>query len=1322
VSSCAPPLLTNFIAPKDSLHPYPLSYVWEFGDGSTSTLANPSHTYITKNPYNVKLTVTDSVGCTSDTIKQKFIVIDTLRANFSMNFNALRCNPLRVTLANTSNLPGLVLAWNLDNGNAPNLVTNVTTTYPNAGNYNIRLIASTANGCSDTIYKPLTVVQKPNINFDLSDSTKCSPPLTVNFTNNSTFTDSYLWSFGDGATSTSTNANHIYANTGIYDVKLVGTSNNGCKDSLELKQIIQIGLGQAFINTNTISGCKSLSVDFEYDKFGPGIVDNILWDFGDGTTSTSSSPNHIYTNRGTYSVKLSLFLKDGCPPIFADKTIYVGNNIASTGVVTPLVGCVNKDLFTYSVRNPNSNYQYIWLFGDGGQAVSDTAIHSYDDPNLYQVKLITVDNFCYDTINVSKVDIRGPEANFSSVRDCFNKRKYTFTNQSSNYTSFYWILPDGSKPTTNAVTYTFPSSGVFNITIVAFNSVVGCTDSVTKKINIKQQTANIKIEPSSGCAPLNVTFTDLNTGGIRERYWDFGNNQIDTAKIATTTYLNKGIYTVTLIVKLANGCIDTSYATNAITVQQPDAGFYADPPGGCAPLQLNLIDTSKSDFGIITEYFWQIDDLNSNNDKNSSFLAVKNDTFNILHVVKDNLGCIDSIQKNIITIKPTAIFSVSKRNICTNVGLVFNNFSIGQGLTYLWDFGDGKTDTAKTPTHIYSNQGVYDIKLTIFSEGGCMSELIRPQYITVSDLTYDFTADKRFKSCPSLITNFSVIPDTIDYRVLNWNLGNGSISNDTNKTPATIYTQGGKYDVNLYLEDIRGCKDTIFKKEYIVIDGPSGTFDFFPKSGCLPLEVTFNTVNNNVIRKIWDFGDGNIFIDTTTNNTFKYTYTKPGVIIPSLILIGDENCQVEPLKDDSILISSLDVSFTNTLPLQCDSTIIDFNQQLNLSNFDTLIKNHWDFGDGFFIDDITNYSKEYNVDKTTIFNVKINVETKLGCKDSFDTNIKIFASPTVTARSSNIICINEFAQLEASGTENFIWSPNTYLNNSNIANPKSTAIQTIDYQVIGYDTILCPDTTSVNVKVLQGLSVIASPDTAICIGFSAPLSVDSDSTTNNTTNFVWQPASTLDTNRGKNVIATPITTTIYNVTASSGLCKPVTIPVKVEVNKNPNVDAGKNQYIIKGSSTELLATSTQAIDFEWSPTNTLSCSNCIDPIATPQEKTTYYVVATDPNGCKVTDSVIIEVFEACEGDIVVVPNSFTPNGDGKNDVLYVRGLLVSKINLFRIFDRWGELVFESKDINDGWNGLFKGVQAKSDVYVYYVEALCINGETTIKKGNVTLIR
>jgi gliding motility-associated-like protein len=147
--------------------------------------------------------------------------------------------------------------------------------------------------------------------------------------------------------------------------------------------------------------------------------------------------------------------------------------------------------------------------------------------------------------------------------------------------------------------------------------------------------------------------------------------------------------------------------------------------------------------------------------------------------------------------------------------------------------------------------------------------------------------------------------------------------------------------------------------------------------------------------------------------------------------------------------------------------------------------------------------------------------------------------------------------------------------------------------------------------------------------------------------------------------------------------------------------------------------------YNWTQEATLSCNNCPQPVASPRFDTKYTVSVIDSNGCK--NKAEVQVIVLCEGVTVFLPNTFSPNGDGVNDIFYVRGQGLDRVKSLRIFNRWGEVVFEKRDFDvnnaqHGWDGKFKGNKPKPDVYVYQAEVYCANGSLMIFPGNVALIQ
>jgi gliding motility-associated-like protein len=217
----------------------------------------------------------------------------------------------------------------------------------------------------------------------------------------------------------------------------------------------------------------------------------------------------------------------------------------------------------------------------------------------------------------------------------------------------------------------------------------------------------------------------------------------------------------------------------------------------------------------------------------------------------------------------------------------------------------------------------------------------------------------------------------------------------------------------------------------------------------------------------------------------------------------------------------------------------------------------------------------------------------------------------------------------------------------------------------------------------------------------------------------------LSNQHAEDPLASPPYTTTYMAIAQLGSCQPDTQYVNVTIYPLPTVNAGPDQRLLAGSQAQLNATGTLIHKYMWEPAYTINCDSCASPIASMSVTTTYTITVTSIHGCQNSDSVTIHLF--CDNSQLFIPNSFTPNGDGKNDVFYPRGKGVSTIKSFRIYNRWGELMFqregiELNDESNAWDGTFNGATPRPDVYVWVIDAICETGEPLFLKGDVTIIR
>jgi gliding motility-associated-like protein len=292
----------------------------------------------------------------------------------------------------------------------------------------------------------------------------------------------------------------------------------------------------------------------------------------------------------------------------------------------------------------------------------------------------------------------------------------------------------------------------------------------------------------------------------------------------------------------------------------------------------------------------------------------------------------------------------------------------------------------------------------------------------------------------------------------------------------------------------------------------------------------------------------------------------------------------------------------------------------------------------------------------------------------------------------------------------------------NCANPTADPSSSTTYYVTGKGVLGCTASDSVFVEVKQPISLSAVSLDSICAGESVQLFASGAEIYN------WQPSTGLDNNTQQNPIASPTTTTTYTLIGTDDKnCFSDTTQITVRVFPIPQFNIIDTAITINLGAKDTLETinSTDITEWRWSPSLGLSCDNCSQPIAQPPSTITYKADVVNAGGCTASDQITVNVL--CNGVNVFVPNTFSPNNDGMNDLFYPRGNGPFRIRGFRIFNRWGLLLFERNnfDPNDpsaAWDGKYQGVPVETGVYVYVLELTCDNKTVFPMKGNVTVVR
>ncbi len=276
-------------------------YLWDFGDGNSSTLLNPNHTYDSSGVYNVQLISYFSNGC-SDTNNLNIEAYPKPHASFTSSSLSNCDYPATINLTNQS-IGASGYSWDLGNGQTSTL-NNPSATYNSTGIFPIQLIASNQYNCTDTSTLDYSVYEKPDANFSVKANTGCEP-FGVEFIDASKYALNFYWDFGDGTTSIVQNPSHTYNQNGKYSIMLIVIGDGGCSDTIYLIDEITVNpnpvVDFSFINTN-IPKPNSGAIQFTNLTT---IANSYLWDLGDGDMSTEENPNHRYNMHGYYTVNLT---------------------------------------------------------------------------------------------------------------------------------------------------------------------------------------------------------------------------------------------------------------------------------------------------------------------------------------------------------------------------------------------------------------------------------------------------------------------------------------------------------------------------------------------------------------------------------------------------------------------------------------------------------------------------------------------------------------------------------------------------------------------------------------------------------------------------------------------------------------------------------------------------------------------------------------------------------------------------------------------------------------------------------------------------------
>lgn len=837
--------------------------------------------------------------------------------------------------------------WEFSNGVTSSLQEPVIL-FENPGDFDVKLTIVYNDNSSEIINSPalIHVNQKPVSDFEIDKNTACDGE-PVSFKNNSLFSSTYLWDFGDGSNSSEKNPTHIYQNGGKYTVTLVAYSPSGCPDIKVMEDILEI---------NQIKG-----LDFESDKNlvcnnDPNVAFAVSkdfasykWDFGDTTFSSQKSPIHSFKNLRKYDVSLEVTDENGCKAkVSKSEYITVIQPSPVTIELSDTVVCRSQSV--EFINKTKGTSEVAWSLSNNFSSASNQFIHQFDTAGIYDLNITVQDKngcvqskFYTDLIEVLQAE--KTEINISETEGC-TPLKVRFSNDTKDATQYHWEI--GNKVFTDrSFELTFNDPGTISL-IAQTEHTGGCISEVKmdSAVTVNESNISAHVTNTSGCLPLETAF-NLSTDKVTNVLWNFGDGKTSADLSPKYRYEKPGHYEASVSFTNQFGCIDTIHIEPVIHVFDTTANFTKPDP-----IQLCAFEEVKFSGSIGKETWqWDFGDGATSTERDPLHQYTRPGTYYVKLATQNAHGCpvtINKYHKIIINGVTTSDFEYSV-NECPDSVVSFSG-STDIPATYQWKFGDGNNGTGKDIFHQYENSGYYQIQLTTTDSFGC--KMIKSKTILVKknncfdvsmepgldsgkfevkDPEIPLIIQKTVEACSAPFEMAFPNPKTTASSWL-WNFKDGSTSSE--QFPVHTFQQPGTYEIDLFAYYDDGQIDSLVGFIQVIVYDQKVDFNYTSINLCDGTKVQFQDVSETPVTWQWDFGDGGTSIQQHPERLFKNS----GIYQVNLVSADEKGCTKRTVHNVAIGNPNHYISFQEDLCAE-DTLIIDHN----INNFEQYT---WDFGDG----------------------------------------------------------------------------------------------------------------------------------------------------------------------------------------------------------------------------------------------------------------------------------------------------------------------------------------------------------------------------------------
>ncbi len=880
----------------------------------------------------------------------------------------------------------------------------------------------------------------------------------------------------------------------------------------------------------------------------------------------------------------------------------------------------------------------------------------------------------------------------------YNSVIYTFPYNSGNPLGPLATI----NPNTGIISGTAPISGKYVVCVCAQVFKNRVLVSVHRKDLIVAVSGCIPLTAQSDFTPITcdgftVTFNNNSTGNPTDYFWDFGDPTTGAANTSilatpTHTFSDTGVFYVKLKVSISGQCEDS--ITKPIRVYPGFLPGFLSSPALCVNTPIQFTDTTYSRYGAVNSWRWDFGDLSTLADTSHLQNPVYNypaaGTYNVELQVTNDKGCFKIYNKSItITDNPVVDIFPSDTTYCQLDSLQLTGTGIG---TFNW-LPNTSIIGANTATPIVFPAVQTKYYATLTDALGCKSTdsitvtpkndvtnsiTANPPNICAEDTlqlsgTSNYTTNVSWQWSPAATVEFPNQQNTKAFPLVN--------------TTYTLVTTWGRHCT------ATAAKPVTVKPLAIPNAGPDQTIC----GGQQTAQLAASGGNTYTWSPPAGLSNTNIFNPVAS----------PAVTTTYTVAVGVTGCA--KTKTDSMTVF---VSAPPPITMLNDTLICTIDTlQLTTAGTGSFL-----WSPNYMISSITAQSPFVSPDVPTMYRLRLT--DAFGCFNTDSVFVDVKDHVTLFAGNDTTICQTDgFRLTTVSDALHYKWTPNTYLDNDTAKRPFTTPLSSITYHVVG-NIGKCQSQDDVAIKAVPYPVPNAGPDQAICPEWG----VDVQLQATGGSSYLWSPSTFLTNRNIQNPVAKRPTASIRYVVAVTdtlGCPKPVKDTVWVIVHPKVIADAGPTDTsVVIGQP--LLLHATGGVSYLWSPATWLNNDALQSPISFPQGNIRYTVTATSANGCTASDFIDVVVYNI-EPDIYV-PNAFTPNGDNKNDIFRPILIGMKELHYFRVYNRFGQLVYSTTDIGKGWDGTFRGRGQDPATYVWYAEAVTYKGDVRFRKGSVVLIR